>query len=297
MDFAILTDSTCDLNSDLRENYDIDYVPMHFAIDGQDYIADLDYKTLAPHDFYEVMRQGKRVFTAQVSAVDFKQKFTEYALKGVDVLYISCSGALSASINSARIVASEVMNNYPERKIVCVDSLVSGAGQGILCIIASKLRKKGLSVEDVAQFIEQNKLKANQEGTVEKLSYLRQAGRISGARAFFGGLLNVKPIIISDVNGKNVSIEKVKGRKTSLDKIVERTVVEFVKNDNYDDIFVMHADCAQDAETVKEKLIAEIGIEGEKIHIGYIGPIVGASVGPGTVAVYFLGKQVEYCAE
>ncbi|MBQ8882851.1 MAG: DegV family protein [Clostridia bacterium] len=295
--FVILGDSTCDLNGELRKKYDIDYAPMRFSIDGEDYEADLDYKRLTPHEFYDIMRGGKRIITAQVPAHTFEEKFTEYAKAGEDILYISCSSGLSASINSAKLVADEVMNAYPDCKIVCVDSLCSSMGQGLLCIIASNLRAEDKTIDEVAKFIEENRLKANQECTADKLSYLRQAGRVSAASAFFGGLLNIKPIIISDVKGRNAAIEKVKGRKNSIDKLVERTVKGYEQNPYFSDVCVVHADCPEDADILCEKLLEALPITRENIHIGFIGPIVGASAGPGTISTYFFGKEVTYSAD
>ena len=148
--FAIITDSCSDLNKDLREKYDIDYVPMHYSYDGKDVVASLDWEELSAPDFYNVMRGGTRIFTAQVTANDYKEKFESYLEKGYDILSISCSSALSASVKASYIVRDELCAKYPDAKIICIDSLISCAGLGMLVIEASKKRAEGKSIEEVA---------------------------------------------------------------------------------------------------------------------------------------------------
>lgn len=288
--YVIVTDSCSDLNKELREKYDIDYIPMHFSLDGKDYRASLDWEDFSVSEFYDLMRNGKRFLTAQVNAEEYKKVFTEYAKEGYDILSISCSSALSASVKASVVASEQVKQEYSDVKIFCIDSLNSCMGLGILCIQASKMRANGKTIEEVSEWIENNKLKSNQECTVEKLSYLKQAGRVSAASAFFGGLLNIKPIIISDAKGQNHAVEKVKGRVTSIERLAERFKEEFEDVD-YQNVCVCHADNLEDAKLLKEAVEKKL----EKpidITIGYIGPIVGASAGPGTLAVYFFGKEV-----
>ncbi len=289
--FAIITDSCSDLNKDLREKYDIDYVPMHYSYDGKDVVANLDWEELSAPDFYNVMRGGTRIFTAQVTANDYKEKFESYLEKGYDILSISCSSALSASVKSSYIVRDELCAKYPDAKIICIDSLIACAGEGMLVIEASKKRAEGKSIEEVASFIENAKKYIHQEAIADKLVYLKQAGRVSAASAFFGGLLNVKPVIISDAKGQNFAVEKVKGRKNSIIRIAER-VKEQYNGEIAQEIFVAHADCESEAIELKNEIIARIPRVEDKITIGYIGPIVGASVGPGMMGVYFFGTEV-----
>lgn len=293
--FVILTDSSCDLDKNLREKYDIEYLPMHLIIDGKDYDADLDWQNISVKEFYDLMRAGKRVMTAQISKLEYVTRFEEYVKQGFDVLSVTCSSALTASVKASQLARDEVMAKYPECKIICVDSLLSCAGLGIMCIKASLMRAEGKTIEEAAEWIETNKLKINQEATVEKLSYLKQAGRVSAAAAFFGGLLSVKPIIISDVNGNNASIEKVKGRKASLERLAERVKDEYQPTE-FKSIFLLHGDCEADALELKEIIKAKVGVTDDDIIMGYIGPIIGASCGPGVIGVYFYGKEVTFDA-
>lgn len=286
--FVIITDSCSDLEKDLRIKYDIDYVPMHYRIDDKDYVASLDWEELSAPDFYNVMREGKRIYTAQVNAIDYQEKFESYIKKGFDVLYISCSSALSASVKSSYQVRDELLAKYPESKIICIDGLNSCSGLGILCIKASELRSEGKTIEEVADWVSAHRKIMHQEATVDKLTYLKQAGRVSATSAFFGGLLSVKPIIISDVNGQNVSVEKVKGRKVSLARLAERTKERYIAHP-FQRVHIGHADCLEEALELKKLVIEAIG--DIDIHVCYIGPIVGASVGPGTLALYFFGTE------
>ncbi len=298
--FVILTDSCSDLPLELREKYDIDYIPMHFSCEGKEYIADLDYKEISVKDFYNLMRDGKRVITAQTTAPEYTEKFTKIVEDGFDILSISCSSALSASVKASYVARDSVLEAHPDAKIICIDSLMSCAGLAAICIKASKLRGEGESIEECAAWVEENKLKFNQEASVDKLTYLKQAGRVSAASAFFGGIFNVKPIIISDCMGRNAAIEKVKGRRVSMARIAERVADAYYESDI--PLFISHADVPEEAELLREMVfdkLRERGINPESLetYTTHIGPIVGASVGPGTIAAYFYGKAVTFDAE
>lgn len=293
--FVIITDSCSDLDKELRAKYGIDYVPMHFSFDGKDYVASLDWEEISAHDFYDVMRSGKRIMTAQVNANDYLEAFEKAINGGFDVLSISCSSALSASVKASYTVRDSLLEKYPDAKIICIDALTSCSGLGLICIAAAELRESGKNIDEVAEWIEANKLKFNQDATVEKLSYLKQAGRVSAASAFFGGIFNVKPIIISDVGGRNAAVEKVKGRKTSIERLAERFIASY-EAEAGKEIVIAHADCPEDAELLKASVIEKLGGECANVRTAYIGPIVGASVGPGTLALYYFGKEVSYDA-
>lgn len=287
--FAVIADSTADLGIDLRQKYNIDYVKMNYVIDGKEYPASLDWENHSVKEFYDIMRGGKRIFTTQVPREEFVTKFTEYITNGTDVLYISCSSALSASVNLARIVAKELMEEYPESKIVCVDSLISSLGQGYLAIEAAKLRDAGASVEETAKHIENIRLNVNQCGTPASLEYLKRAGRVTASSAFFGNLLGVKPILISDIKGQNYACKKVKGHLNAKREIAKMTS-EFVTDDGYDCLYISHSDALEDAEFLRDEILKTAPFK--NCYINYIGPIVGASVGPGTIIAFCYGKKV-----
>lgn len=287
-DFVIFGDSTCDLSKELRDKFNIQYVQMNFIIDDVEYEASLDWDSVKAKEHYDVMRKGKRVFTTQVPKNVYYDRFKEILLEGKDILYISCSSALSASINAATLVAEELSKEFPESNICCVDSLISSLGQGYLLIEASKQREKGMSVTDTARYIEKIRLNVNQCGTVESMEYLSRAGRVKASKAFFGNLFGVKPLIISDKKGQNYAYKKVKGYQNARVAIAEHIVN--AANGVYDTLLISHADCLEDANLLKDEIMKRA--EFKEVILGYIGPIVGASVGPGTVIAFTFGEEV-----
>ena len=293
-DYAIIVDSTADLTKELRTKYDISYVQMAIIVEGKEFPASLDWDFYSPQDLYGWMRNKKIIKTSQVSYLGFKDAFEKCLNEGKDVLYIACSSALSGSINLGRKIALELMEKYEGSKIVCVDSLISCMGQGILAIKASENRKNGMNLEDNVKWIEDNKLKSNQIASVESLDYLARAGRVKASKAFFGNLFGIKPILISDVNGNNFAFKKVKGRINSINYLVD-----FIKENIIDSedqiIYVSHGDDIETAKHIKEKILKEIKCK--DVYINYLGPIIGSSTGPGTIGIYFMGKEVTISGE
>ncbi len=288
--YLIVSDSGCDLEETLRKEFDIEYVPMHYSLEGKDYYADLDWGVISAPAFYGCMREGKRFITSQVNVEEYKKTFGAYLQQGYDILYLSCSSALSSSVNASRVAREELLKEYPDAKIFCVDGLRACYALGLLCIRASELRAEGKTIEETAAWLEENKDTSHMIGTVDKLTWLKQAGRVSAASAFFGGLLNIKPIIVADAQGRNFALEKVKGRATSFNRIVEM-VKESWEDVPYQRLYISHADCLEEAEKLKEMILAALGKEVD-VHIGYVGPCVGASVGPGMISVNYFGKKV-----
>jgi DegV family protein with EDD domain len=219
--YVIFSDSSCDLNKEKREKYNVEYIPMRILFDDKDYPASLDYEYVGYKEFFELMRSGVRIRTAQINVNEYVQRFEEVLSQGKDVLYISCSSSLSSSYKGSLVAKEELLKKYPDAKIEIVDSLNGCLVVGLITITASILREQGKSIEEVRDYLEEHKLEMNQFGSVDNLVYLKRAGRVSVASAFFGGLLQFKPIIISDINGMNTAIEKVKGRKKSFERLVD----------------------------------------------------------------------------
>ena len=286
--FVIVSDSCCELNEEMRKQYGVDYLPMRIAYDDKDLPADIDWKEIPSKEFYDILRGDTRIFTAQVPFIEYKEKFEEYIKDGYDILSISCSSALSASVKASMVARDEVKQTYPNATIICIDSLNCGKGLGLLCMYASELRSKGYSIEQVASETEKIKMNVNQLGTVDELKYLKRAGRISASKALFGAMLSVKPIIISNTKGENVSTEKAKGRIKSMRRIAEMTKELYTGNE-ISDIFVSHGDCLEDAEKLKDYILELM--PSAKITVDMLNPIMGASCGPKTLAVYFVGKE------
>ncbi|MBR2384038.1 MAG: DegV family protein [Clostridia bacterium] len=293
--YVIVTDSCSDLEKVDRERYNIEYLKLHYAVNGEQYDADLDWQGLSFEEFYGIMRKGDRIITAQINTTEYVMQFEKFLLEGCDILYIGCSSALSGSVKASTVARDELLQRYPDGKIICVDSLNASMGLGMLCIVASKLRDEGKTIEEVATWVEDNRRYVHQEATPEKLIWLKQAGRISASKAFIGGLLNVKPIIISDVNGANVSVEKVKGRTASFERIAQRFKERFV-NYPYQMIYFVHGDCIEDVKDLAKEVEKVLPEEAKNIQINIrkLGPAIGASCGPGMIGLYFFGTEETY---
>ena len=290
--YIIVTDSCCDLTKEERREYDIEYIPMYCVYNGESHYADLDWTDEERENFYQMMKDGVRITTAQITQPEYEAYFEEKLKAGYDILYISCSSALTASVDASRRAGEGLLVNYPEAKVRTVDSLNACRGLGMLCLTASEMRAEGKSLDEVADWLEEHKLEANQECTPEKLTYLKQAGRVSAASAFFGALLSIKPIIVSDKKGRNLAVEKVKGRRNSLIRLVERMQERYI-DVPYQKVSILHAVCPEDAEFLRQEVVARFPQLEGKITMSWIGPIIGATCGPGIVALYFFGKKVE----
>jgi len=294
-DFVIVTDTGCDLGSDIRKKLNIEHIPMVVSNNGKEIIIDLDWKPFSPKEFYDMMRKGQRFKTAQVNVADYIRTFEPYIKNDIGVLSLVTSSGLSGSYNCCRLAREELLKKYPKATIFAVDALRSSLGQGILCIHAANMKKEGKSIKEIAKWVEDNRLHVHQAGTVEDLTYLKRAGRVTGMAALMGGILKIKPLIISDAKGKNVSVTKVKGRKASLRECI-RYVQENITNANAQTIYIVHGDCSEDEIEELKKGIKE-AVNCKDFYINYVGPIVGSSVGPGMFGIYFFGKKVEYDVE
>ncbi len=287
--FVMVVDSTADLPKELRDQYGILYCPMNINYEGKELKASLDWEEYSPKELYDWMRAGKLIKTTQVPYQVFYDKFKGLLEEDLDIIYLSCSSALSGSINTAISVANELKEEYPDHKIYCVDSLISSLGQGFMAIDAVKQKQQGATIEEVVTWLNEHRLTYNQIATVASLDYLKRAGRVKTSKAFFGNLFNVKPLIISDVVGQNYAFKKARGRSASLQELVNYTKEKIIDPENQV-IGISHADAFDDALMIKEELQKALPIK--DIYISYIGPIVGSSVGPGTIGVYFVGPEV-----
>lgn len=289
---AIITDSCADLSAEQLSKYNIDYAKMSTVCDGVESPAFLTWTDEEVHALYNKMREGKRFTTAQVSVEEFQRVFEEYVSKEMDIVYIGCSSKLSGSVNTGYVTSKKLMDKYPDRKIVCIDSLNSSMGEGMLAIEAAKMADEGATAEEIEKYIVSIRKKVNQFVTVHSLDALRRAGRIKGPAAFFGNLMGVKPIIISDQNGYNSAFKKVKGRQKSFEELVALLKSVIVDSENQT-IYFSHADCSkEEVDNLVEMIKKEIPCKG--VEVGYIGPIVGASIGPDAVGIWGVGQEVTY---
>ena len=286
----IFTDSCADLGEDIRAKYDIGLVKMRTVDEGKETPADLSDVDYIRAIYKKIRETGKRIFTTQVPMAELEQAFGAAVEAGYAVLYVGCALPMSSSVNTASVVAKQLIEKYPDATIRCVDSTNCSLGEGMLAVYAAELRDAGKTLDEIVSALEERKHEINQFVTVGSLDMLRKSGRVKGSAAFFGNLLGVKPIIISDYNGQNVPIVKVKGRRASLDKLVELTK-EAVIDPAEQTVYIAHADCAEDAEYLRRELIEKVGFKDAYIY--FIGPIVGVCIGPDAIGVWSVGKKVE----
>lgn len=283
--FVIYTDSACDLKPDVLKSINVECIQLSFRFDNddKDYLNnEMDIKT-----FYDRMRKGETAKTSAINPETFSHRFEELLSEGRDILYIGFSSGLSTTFNSARIAADELKAKYPERKIICVDSLCASAGQGLLVYLALQKKNAGATIEETAKFVEDNALSLCHWFTVDDLVYLKRGGRISPTVALVGGILGIKPVLHVDNEGKLVSVSKVRGRKASLNALLDK-YGELAK-DTKGTVYISNADCSEDVEYLKEQFKEQYKTEVEIVTD--IGPVIGAHSGPGTMAVFFLGKE------
>ena len=288
----IITDSCSDLNAEQLARYDIDYARMSTVYNGKETPALLTWSEDEVHTLYNIMREGNRITTAQVSVEEFQRIFEMYLKQDMDIVYIGCSSRSSGSVNTGFVVAKKMIESYPESKIICIDSLNASMGIGMLAIEAAKMANNGASATEIESHILSIRKKVNQYVTVHSLDALKRAGRVKGSAAFFGNLMGVKPIIIADANGDQAAYKKVKGRQKSFEEIVailKSTIIEPEKQT----IYLTHADCAKEEIDGLVALIKQ-EIPCLDVEVGYIGPIIGASIGPDAVGIWGFGQEVTY---
>ena len=288
----IITDSCADLTAEQLERYNIDYAKMTTVYEAKESPAKLTWTAEEVHEFYNIMRDGKRITTAQVSVEEFTRVFELYLSQGMDIVYVGCSSKQSGSVNTGFVTSKKLMEKYEGSKIVCIDSLNASIGIGMLAIEAAKMANEGASAEEIEDHILSVRKKVNQYVTVHSLDALKRAGRVKGSAAFFGNLMGVKPILISDANGDQAAYKKVKGRQNSFEEIVAMLKASIVEPENQV-IYFTHADCSQDEVDSLVKLIKrEIPCKG--VEVGFIGPIIGASIGPDAVGIWGFGQEVTF---
>lgn len=286
--FDVIIDSVSDMPLELRQEYSIDYFANEYYTGDKRYTASLDWDQMSAHEFYESMRNGVRYKTTQVPEKTMTEKLRQHLSANKDVIYIACSSALSASIKTAYEVRDKLKEEFPDRKVICIDSLICGMSQGMIAIECAKMSEQGKTVEECGEWVEDNKLFYNQCDTFETLSYLKEAGKITASSAFFGNLFAVKPIIISDTKGQNLAVSKVKGRKSSFVEIADR-VSKFIVSPEKQTIWIGHADCFFDADELEMEIKKKIPSATIKKYV--VGSIIGASSGPGTLVVNYFGRS------
>lgn len=282
--YIVTSDSTCDLPDSYTKEHEIEIIPLYYNMDDVIYG---DVINLEPSDFYNRMRNGELPTTMACNPDTTEKCFRKYLDKGLDILHIAFSSALSSSYNTCAVVGRELSEEYPDRTIIVIDSKCASLGEGLLVHKAVCNRSNGLSIQENAKWLEENKLHVCHQFTVDDLHHLHRGGRVSKATAVIGTMINVKPVLHVNNEGALVSLNNVRGRKKSLNTLVDNMEKSCTGYEN-DVIFISHGDCADDANYVAELVKKRFGID--NIIINYVCPTVGAHSGPGTLALFFMGE-------
>lgn len=286
--YIIVTDSSIDLSAQMAEELQLHVVPLSVLLDGKHYTNYLDWREISPKEFYDAMRAGASSTTSAPNVDQFTTVMEEGLSQGKDVLYIGFSSGLSGTFNAGRLAAEQLQEQYPDRKIYAIDTLCAAAGEGMLCYYAAKMRDEGKTIEEVRGWVLDNMMKVNHWVTVDDLKYLRRGGRISATTAVVGTMLNIKPIIKVDDNGKLESVGKVRGRKAAIKTLFEHAQNEAVDPQNQV-MFINHADCEDEAVYLADMLKKQLQVK--DVVINGLGPVIGSHTGPGLLVVFFFGEH------
>ena len=286
-EYVITTDNNSDLPESYYAEHNVGCTYLSYSMDGQNYSHE---NFLPVEEFYDKMRKGSMPTTAQVNPEAAKALMEPYLKEGKDILHIAFSSGLSGSYNSARIAGEELMEKYPDRKIIVLDSLAASLGQGMIVYLAQQQKEEGKSIDEVAQWVKDHRLNVVHAFTVDDRNHLYRGGRVSKTTAVVGGVLNIKPVLHVDNEGKLIPVGKVRGRKKSLLALVDMMDQKLGSyKDSCDTIFVSHGDCIEDVQFVIDKIKEKYPIK--TVLVNYVGATIGAHSGPGTVALFFLGDE------
>lgn len=291
MDFEIVADSCCNLLEDMIDDFGIHVLPLTFMVDGEDevYQSYLKGERTDLKQFYTMMREGKVFKTSLPNLAESEALFRELLGSGRDVLYIAFSSGLSGTYQALSLMAAQLQEEFPERIIHVVDSLAASGGQGLLVWYAVQHARAGESIDQVRDWLEENKLHLAHWFTVDDLMFLFRGGRVSKTAAWAGTLLNIKPVLHVDDEGHLIPMEKVRGRKKSLNALIDHMEKSANKPISDQMVFITHGDCIEDAEYVAAKIKERFGVE--EVVINYVDPVIGAHSGPGTMALFFLADK------
>ena len=286
--YIIMTDSSCDLPAQLAAELELEVLPLSVLIDGKSYVNYLDERDISFADCYATLRAGKSATTSAVNVEAFVEAMERHLQAGEDILYLGFSSALSGTYNAGAVAAQQLAEKYPERKLYAVDTLSASMGQGLLVYLTVQQKRAGATIEEARDYAEAQKLHLCHWFTVDDLNHLHRGGRVSATSAVLGTVLNIKPVLHMDDEGRLIFMEKVRGRRNSIKRMLEKmreTAIEPEKQI----VFMSHGDCIEDAEYLAGRIREEWNVQ--DVVINYVGPVIGAHSGPGTLALFFLGTH------
>lgn len=292
MDYKIVTDSTIDLPLDLIQKLNIEVLNLGYSINGVMYKNDIENPEFTAHEFFDLIKNGNIPITNHVYEADIMDRFREILDNNLDIIYICFSQALSKTYKSALIVKDKLQDEYPERKIMIIDSRAASMGEGLLVYFAAKKKEEGLSISELYKWIEENKLNIWHWFMVDDIKYLKNGGRVKLANCVFSNTLKVKPILYVDGLGRIIQKYKAIGRKKSIEVLIEKMKTNYVPNTP---IFIAHADVVDDAYYLRDEILKNF--KTDEIIINYIGPVIGSHSGCGTLALFYVGTDARIVEE
>ena len=287
MSFTILTDTSANLPTSLLTKKGVAVIPFSYLI-GEKVYSCVDTEGFDGTKFYKAMRMGAQISTSQINIFNYIEFFEPYLKNGEDILMINMSSGISGSYNCAVTAANELKERYPERDIRLVDAIGASLGEGLFVLRALELRDSGYSLEDTFNTIEREKRRMYQVFTVDDLMYLKKTGRVKGSAAIIGNMLQIKPLLKGNEQGEIVAFNKVIGRKRALDSLAQQ-YNRLVKDPDRQTVGIAHADCEDDALYLIEQLNKRK--PPKDIMTVMYEPVTGSHVGPGTLALFFMGDD------
>lgn len=283
-DYIIVTDSTADLPADVIKELDVKIMPLKFRMNDEDHIDG----EMPPEEFFKALKDGAMSTTSQPTPIEFSEVFEQYVLDGKDILYIAFSSNLSGTYNSACTAAKELNEKYPDAKIRIIDSLCASCGEGLLVYLAVQKKRSGMGMDELVQWIEDEKLKICHWFTVDDLFFLKRGGRISAMTALLGTTLAIKPVMHVDNEGRLIPVRKVRGRRQAMEALVNE-MKETAINPSEQTVFISHGNCTEDAEYTANLIKRELHVK--NVIISQLGAVIGSHSGPGTLSIFFIGTQ------
>lgn len=289
MNFEIVTDSSCNLVEDMIDEFGLHIPPLTFMVDGEQYQSYLKGQHTDLKQFYTMMRDGKVITTSLPNLADSEALMRGLLEQGRDVLYLGFSSGLSGTYEAVELLVKQLAAEFPERKLRSVDTLAASGGEGLLVWHAVQRARGGASIDEVRDWVEQHKLNLAHWFTVDDLMFLFRGGRVSKTAAWAGTMLNIKPVMHVDDEGRLIPLEKVRGRKKSLHALVDHMEKTAIAPIDQQMVFITHGDCLEDAEYVAQEVKERFGVK--EVVINYVDPVIGAHSGPGTMALFFLADK------
>ena len=287
-EYVIVTDSSCDLTNEMANELELQVIPLSLTLNGKEYRNYLDERDITYQDFYAALTKECTVSTSALNTADVSDALEPILKEGKDVIYLAFSSGLSNTYNAARVAVEELRRQFPERKILVVDTKCASMGQGLLVYHAVQKKRAGASIEQVQAYAEQLIPSLAHWFTVDDLYFLKNGGRISGTVALLGSMLHIKPVMHASDKGKLESVSKARGRGNAIRALCEHMKKTAV-NPKDQVVFISHGDCYDDAVLLADMIRREGGCK--EIHINYIGPVIGAHSGPATLALFFIAEH------